>query len=123
MKPSGNYDSKPMRGATQADHMRSVTRLAVKIAEEMAGLFPAMTIDRDILIAGCLCHDIGKVWEFDPENVKRWPQAALHTQWPGTGVAGDPAFDQFYASQVASMENVGQLEALMRELAELYVRD
>jgi putative nucleotidyltransferase with HDIG domain len=72
MKPSGNYDSKPMRGATQADHMRSVTRLAVKIAEEMAGLFPAMTIDRDILIAGCLCHDIGKVWEFDPENVKRW---------------------------------------------------
>ena len=28
-----------------------------------------------------------------------WPQAHLHTQWPGPGVAGDPAFDQFYASQ------------------------
>lgn len=30
-----------------------------------------------------------------------WPQARLHTQWPGTGRKGDPAFDQFYASQVA----------------------
>ncbi|MES3000705.1 MAG: alpha/beta hydrolase [Pseudomonadota bacterium] len=29
-----------------------------------------------------------------------WPQAKLHTQWPGTGRKGDPVFDQFYASQV-----------------------
>ncbi|MGJ7506228.1 alpha/beta hydrolase [Variovorax sp. GT1P44] len=29
-----------------------------------------------------------------------WPQARLHTQWPGTGRRGDPVFDQFYASQV-----------------------
>ena len=32
-----------------------------------------------------------------------WPQAKLHTQWPGgpgKGHPGDPAFDQFYASQV-----------------------
>lgn len=29
-----------------------------------------------------------------------WPQASLHTQWPGTGRVGDPAFDQFFASQV-----------------------
>jgi pimeloyl-ACP methyl ester carboxylesterase len=29
-----------------------------------------------------------------------WPQAKLHGQWPGTGQPGDPAFDQFYASQV-----------------------
>jgi putative nucleotidyltransferase with HDIG domain len=46
--------------------------MAVKIAEEMAGLFPEFRYDRDILIAGCLCHDIGKVWEFDPANVRRW---------------------------------------------------
>lgn len=72
MKPSGNYDSRPLRHGTQADHIRSVTRMAVKIAEEMAGLFPGFRYDRDILIAGALCHDIGKVWEFDPENVARW---------------------------------------------------
>lgn len=72
MKPSGNYDSRPLRSGTQADHIRSVTRMAVKTAEEFAQLFPGFTVDRDILIAGSLCHDIGKVWEFDPENVSRW---------------------------------------------------
>jgi putative nucleotidyltransferase with HDIG domain len=72
MKPSGNYDSKPLLTGTQADHMRSVCRLAVKTAEEMSELFPNFRYDRDILIAGALCHDIGKVWEFHPDNVKRW---------------------------------------------------
>ncbi|KAI8961007.1 alpha/beta-hydrolase [Daldinia sp. FL1419] len=27
-----------------------------------------------------------------------WPQAKLHTQWPGTGKISDPIFDQFFAS-------------------------
>lgn len=33
-----------------------------------------------------------------------WPQARLHRGWPGSGVPGDPAFDQFYASQVESAD-------------------
>ena len=61
-----------VRHGTQADHFRSVTRMAVKIAEEMAALFPDFRYDRDLLIGGCLCHDIGKVWEFDSGNVRRW---------------------------------------------------
>lgn len=43
-----------------------------------------------------------------PEDVGGWPQAKLHTQWPGgphKGHAGDPVFDQFYASQVPSLDN------------------
>ena len=40
-----------------------------------------------------------------PERYKLWPQARLHTQWPGTGMPGDPVFDQFYASQVPSIQN------------------
>ncbi|WP_241027355.1 alpha/beta hydrolase [Variovorax sp. RKNM96] len=36
-----------------------------------------------------------------------WPQAKLHTQWPGEGTGKgqkhDPVFDQFYASQVESV--------------------
>jgi pimeloyl-ACP methyl ester carboxylesterase len=49
----------------------------------------------------------------DIENVQRrfvaparynlWPQARLHTQWPGKAVPGDPVFDQFYASQLPSI--------------------
>jgi pimeloyl-ACP methyl ester carboxylesterase len=49
-----------------------------------------------------------------PEKYKLWPQAALHTQWPGgTGVAGNPAFDQFYASQVESITGTVKTEELM----------
>lgn len=43
-----------------------------------------------------------------PEDSDGWPQAKLHSQWPGgprKGRAGDPVFDQFYASQVASLDN------------------
>jgi pimeloyl-ACP methyl ester carboxylesterase len=40
-----------------------------------------------------------------PERYGLWPQAHLHTQWPGAGAPGDPIFDQFYASQMPSIEN------------------
>lgn len=49
-----------------------------------------------------------------PENSKLYPQAALHTQWPGKGVAGDPVFDQFFASQVEDMASVTMIEDLNR---------
>ncbi|KAF5357601.1 hypothetical protein D9758_007417 [Tetrapyrgos nigripes] len=32
-----------------------------------------------------------------------WPKASLHTQWPGSGVAGDPIFDNFFASTVPGL--------------------
>ena len=49
-----------------------------------------------------------------PEKYKLWPQAALHTQWPGgAGVAGNPTFDQFYASQVESIASAVKTEELM----------
>ncbi len=49
-----------------------------------------------------------------PELANLYPQAKLHTQWPGTGVPGDPVFDQFFASQVEDMVNVTVLEDLNR---------
>ncbi|HEY6257095.1 MAG TPA: alpha/beta hydrolase [Xanthobacteraceae bacterium] len=39
------------------------------------------------------------------ERYKLWPQAALHTQWPGRGEPGDPAFDQYASSEAQGMEN------------------
>ncbi|KAI0143844.1 alpha/beta-hydrolase [Hypoxylon sp. NC0597] len=32
------------------------------------------------------------------KDLGTWPQAKLHTQWPGAGMIGDVVFDQFYAS-------------------------
>ena len=43
-----------------------------------------------------------------------FPQAKLHTQWPGgPGVPGNAAFDQFMASQVPYLANTQQTEELM----------
>src|SRR5215510_12133883 len=38
-----------------------------------------------------------------PERFKQWPQAHLHTQWPGEAKAGDGAYEQFWASQFPSL--------------------
>jgi pimeloyl-ACP methyl ester carboxylesterase len=47
-------------------------------------------------------------WQFTAvEKEMKWPQAKLHTQWPGDGPnkgrKGDPIFDAFYATQVETV--------------------
>lgn len=47
------------------------------------------------------------------ENFHLFPEADLHSQWPGgPGVAGNPVFDQFYASQVESIASGARTEEL-----------
>src|SRR5712671_5415742 len=50
-----------------------------------------------------------------PERSKLWPQAKLHTQWPGTGMAGDPIFDQFYAQQLQAIASFPKQQELNRD--------
>src|SRR5580658_9499319 len=50
-----------------------------------------------------------------PERYNLWPQAHLHTQWPGRGASGDPVFDQFYASQMPSIQNFTLQQELNRD--------
>jgi putative nucleotidyltransferase with HDIG domain len=33
---------------------------------------PEIRVDRDIVLTGALCHDVGKAYEFDPVNQARW---------------------------------------------------
>ncbi|HLJ22947.1 MAG TPA: alpha/beta hydrolase [Candidatus Acidoferrales bacterium] len=49
------------------------------------------------------------------EKFNLWPQAHLHTQWPGTGLAGDPVFDQFYASQLPGIADFALVQSLNRD--------
>lgn len=49
-----------------------------------------------------------------PEKESLWPQAKLHTQWPGKGEQGDPVTDQFLASQLPSISNFAQQQKLNR---------
>ena len=50
-----------------------------------------------------------------PERYNLWPQAHLHTQWPGKGAPEDAVFDQFYASQVPSIQNFTLQQLLNRD--------
>jgi len=50
-----------------------------------------------------------------PERYNLWPQAHLHTQWPGAGAPGDAVFDQFYSSQVPSIQNFTLQQTLNRD--------
>jgi len=77
-----NPATPPMKGGTQADHFRSVARLSVAIAKELKDTFEPFDVDMDELIAGALCHDLGKAFEFGPKNQERWKSDPRITGWP-----------------------------------------
>lgn len=61
-----------LRKGGQDLHLRGVTRLALASVDYFAATFPEADIDRDVVIAGGLCHDVGKAFECDPKNQRRW---------------------------------------------------
>ena len=77
MPGEGNPNVLVLRAATRPIHLRGVALLAMKIVETFEATHPEVRIDRDIVLAGALCHDIGKPYEFDPVNMKRWARGSL----------------------------------------------
>ncbi len=49
------------------------------------------------------------------EKYKLWPQAHLHTQWPGSGEADDPATLQLAQSQLPAIEDFTTQQVLNRD--------
>lgn len=49
------------------------------------------------------------------QRFKVWPQASLHTQWPGNGSVGDATFDHFYASTVPSISSEAESSMKIRQ--------
>jgi pimeloyl-ACP methyl ester carboxylesterase len=49
------------------------------------------------------------------EKFKQWPQAVLHTQWPGTGELDDPATLQLTMSQLPAIADFNQQQPLNRD--------
>jgi putative nucleotidyltransferase with HDIG domain len=72
IRPSGNPKSPAMKRGTQADHLRGVTRMALALAEQLEQVVGPLGVDRDLLLACGLCHDVGKPFEFSPRNQARW---------------------------------------------------
>ena len=80
---SGNWDSPAMKGdRSQATHLRAVTRMALAMAEALEQVVGPLGIDYDVLIAGGLCHDLGKPFEFSAENHRRWRARPQTAGWP-----------------------------------------
>ena len=61
-----------VKGSTQSEHLRGVARMAVAMAKELKAVYPSFSIDLDEVMAGGLCHDLGKPFEYNPSNRRRW---------------------------------------------------
>jgi putative nucleotidyltransferase with HDIG domain len=117
--PSGNPGQMVMTRGDQTDHIRGVTRLAMRMAEEMAAMNPDMVIDHDIVVAGGLCHDVGKPWEYDPENRKRWEASPRAVGLPSIR---HPAYGVHLCLTVGLPEAVAHIAGAHSGEGELLVR-
>ncbi len=82
IRPSGNPDSPPLNRGTQADHLKGVARLALAMADALERTVGPIGVDRDLLMACGLCHDLGKPFEFSPANQARWKANPAASGYP-----------------------------------------
>ena len=80
--PGGNPGMNVLKRGSQADHLRGVARLALQIADTFIAQRPEVRVDRDVVLTGALCHDVGKPYEFDPVNLARWEEDPSATGQP-----------------------------------------
>lgn len=83
IRASGGPETPELKTGTQAHHIRGVAQIAQGIADGLEKVHGAIGIDRDLLWACALCHDVGKPFEFSPQNQARWKN--------DVGAAGYPA--------------------------------
>jgi putative nucleotidyltransferase with HDIG domain len=96
IRPSGNPQSPALKKGTQADHLRGVAAVAVAIASALDGVAGPIGVDHDVLLAGALCHDLGKPYEFSPARQARWQSKP--------GAVGYPTFRHpVYGAHIALM--------------------
>jgi putative nucleotidyltransferase with HDIG domain len=67
--PTSPYLKPPL---TQADHMRGTATIAIGMVDGLEQVAGKTRIDRDLVIASALLHDVGKAWETSPRNLARW---------------------------------------------------
>lgn len=117
--PSGNPSKMVLKRGDQTDHIRGVTRLSIVIADEFARSNPDLKIDRDIVVAGGICHDVGKPWEYDPENRKRWQDNPARFGMPSMR---HPTYGAFLCLLVGLPEEIAHIAAGHSGEGELMVR-
>jgi putative nucleotidyltransferase with HDIG domain len=76
----GEYDLDASIGLVA--HSRIVTCMVLAAAEALTAQVPDVAFDRDILIAGALVHDVGKIYEYDLERATAWQSHKDRTGYP-----------------------------------------
>ena len=56
------------------EHVLSVTRTAVYLADKYTEYYPRLELSKDLVVAGAILHDVGKLLELDPR-----PEGATYT--------------------------------------------
>lgn len=108
IEPAANPGVNRLKNGKQSDHIRGVTQMAVAVADQMCALMPDLKVDKDMLIAGALCHDVGKPFEFDPENRKRWEANPYASGLPAIR---HPAFGVYICLTVGLPEEIAHCAA------------
>jgi len=117
--PAGNPGTNEAVRGDQTDHLRGVTRIALQVADEFMAKYPELEIDRDTVIAGGLVHDVGKAWEFDPVNRKRWKASQKRFGKPSIR---HPAYGAHICLTVGLPEEIAHIAMAHSGEGELLVR-
>jgi putative nucleotidyltransferase with HDIG domain len=102
--PWGTPNTFVLKRGSQADHLRGVAHLAVGFADEFKRSHPEIRVNRDIVLAGALCHDIGKPWEF--EHQERWQADPSITGYPSVR---HPAYGMHICFTVGLPEEIAHI--------------
>ncbi|MEY9104487.1 putative nucleotidyltransferase with HDIG domain [Bradyrhizobium yuanmingense] len=96
-----------LKHGRQNVHLSGVTRLAIDLADHFEKTH-SVRIDKDIVIAGGICHDVGKAWECDPKNQSRWSADGSAVGFPSLR---HPVYGAYICLQVGLPESVAHIAA------------
>jgi 23S rRNA maturation-related 3'-5' exoribonuclease YhaM len=94
-----------LKGKGQAAHLNGVARIGVSIAHGLKDEVGDFEVDLDEVIAGGLCHDLGKAWEYDPGNWERWADHRI----TGAPSLRHPVFGVFVAFTAGLPEQIAHI--------------
>lgn len=104
---------------TQLDHIRGVTRLAIRYGDELKLIHPELPLDRDVLVAGALIHDVGKPLEYNQAKIEDWAARPHLAGWP---VTRHPVHGWHVCLHVGLPENIAHIAAAHSREGDTIVR-
>lgn len=88
----------------QSMHINAVVYTSLSIYDNLTRAYKIdLGLDRDLLLACAICHDIGKPYEYNKENRARWSSNKKQTGFPNVR---HPAYGAFVALTAELPEEV-----------------